>query len=184
MSSREKKLIYILFGAAFLIVNLFLYTSYNSARTQKKAVLAKGASDIKQMEEDIKNADKLQEDMDWLRDSQPEEGIHNQMRSELLATVQKSAQKYGVVRKKGPLPLPEIADEFGAYRSARVEVLANARDRELYLWLTDLQDPKKSRSITSLRITPQRNDSERVDCKLEVTQWFIPKSEDDPITAN
>jgi hypothetical protein len=53
-------------------------------------------------------------------------------------------------------------------------------DRELYRWLTDLQDPAKARSVTLLRISPQRDDATRVDCTLEVTQWFSPESEEDP----
>lgn len=179
MSNREKKLIYLLFGAAFIIVNVYLYTSYNAAKTQKQKLLAKGRADIERMQKDIDNAGKLQEDLDWLRDHEPAEGVHDAVRSNLLVAVRQSALKYRVVPKKGPQPLPERADESGAYRSARVEVLANARDRELFLWLTDLQDPQKSRSITFMSITPQRDDPTRVDCKLEVTQWFTPKAEDD-----
>ena len=77
-----------------------------------------------------------------------------------------------------PSPQREDADESGAYRSSRVKVAASAMDRELYNWLADLQDPQKSRSVTFLRITPERDDQSRVDCVLEVTQWFSPVSDE------
>ena len=80
--------------------------------------------------------------------------------------------------KVRPSPQLADADESGAYRSAKVKVEASATDRELYGWLTDLQDPRKSRSVTLLRISPQRDDPARVDCVLEVSQWFIPKIEE------
>ena len=56
-------------------------------------------------------------------------------------------------------------------------------DSQLYKWLSDLQEPRLSRSITFLRISPQRDDPTRVDCELEITQWFQPEMEQEPIVA-
>jgi hypothetical protein len=52
-------------------------------------------------------------------------------------------------------------------------------DDQLYKWLVELQDPALSRAITFLRISPQRDDPTRVDCELEVTQWFRPEIEEE-----
>jgi hypothetical protein len=184
MNNREKKLIFILFGAAFLIVNVFLFTSYNTAMKKKENQLKQGTKELKKMNKELDAWASQEDDVNWLVDNPPVVGIHSQVRSDLVSVVQRSAQKYRVTPKKAPIPQPENTEEFGAYRSARVKVLGNAMDRELYLWLTDLQDPQKGRSITSLSISPQRDDPTRIDCELEVTQWFTPEIEEEAVTTN
>jgi hypothetical protein len=185
MNNREKKLIIILFGAAFIIVNLFLFTSFNTAKQQKKALFSKGAKDLEKMELELDEADSQIPDRDWLFDNPPVEGTHGKVGAELATYTEKSALSNRVKLKKRPSPQREDAEESGAYRSARVKVLGNATDRELYLWLTDLQDPKQGRSITQLRISPQRDDATRIVCELEITQWFTPQIEEEAaVTTN
>ncbi len=184
MSPREKKLVIILVSAAFIIVNLFLFTSFNAAKQQKEALLAKGSKDLKKMERELEEADSQIPDRDWLSGNPPVEGTHGRVGAELATYTEKSALRNQVTLKKRPSPQREDIEETGAYRSARVKVVGNAADRELYLWLTDLQDPKQGRSITQLRISPQRDDPTRVDCELEVTQWFTPQIEQEAVTTN
>lgn len=184
MNEREKKLIFILFGAAFIIVNIFLFTSYNTAIQKKENQLKQGAKDLKRMENELTAWDSQADDVNWLIDNPPAEGTHGEIGAELATYTEKSAARFRVTMKKRPTPQREDAEEVGAYRSARVKVQGNAMDRELYLWLTDLQDPKKGRSITFLRISPQRDDPTRVDVELDVTQWFTPKIEDEAVTTN
>jgi hypothetical protein len=184
MNDREKKLIFILFGAAFLIVNIFLFTSYNAAMKKKENQLKQGTKDLKKMNTELDAWESQIADVDWLLDNPPVEGTHGKIGAELATYTEKSALRYKVQLKKRPSPQRENPEEGGAFRSARVKVLGNAMDRELYLWLTDLQDPQKGRSITSLRISPQRDDPTRVDCELEVTQWFTPEIEEEAVTTN
>ncbi|MCP5536659.1 MAG: hypothetical protein H7A51_10565 [Akkermansiaceae bacterium] len=184
MNAREKKLVFILFGAAFVILNVFLFTSYNTAMQKKGNQLKQGEKDLKRMEKELSAWDSQAEDVNWLNENPPVEGTHGQIGAELATYTEKSADRYRVTMKKRPTPQREDPEETGAYRSARVKVQGNAMDRELYLWLTDLQDPKKGRSITFLRIWPQRDDPTRVDCEIEVTQWFTPKVEEEAVTTN
>lgn len=184
MNDREKKLIFILFGAAFIIVNVFLYTSYRAKITQNKARLTEGAKDLKKMNKELDEADSQIDDVNWLTDNPPVEGTHGKVGAELATYTEKSALRFRVIIKKRPSPQREDTEEGGAYRSARVKVVGNAEDRALYQWLTDLQDPKKGRSITLLRIAPQRDDPTRVDCELEVTQWFMPEIDEESVTTN
>ena len=64
-----------------------------------------------------------------------------------------------------------------------MKIVANGRDPEIYRWLSDLQDPKQFRSVTRLEIRPQRGDFTRMDCEVEVAQWFFPRVEGDEIPA-
>jgi len=174
MNSREKKLIFILFGAAFLIVNLFLFTSYQSAKQKKEVALKKNAAELQLKHEEMNQSEEKVDEMNWLIDHAPQEGNHSDVRADLVTFTETSAKRNRVKTKKRPTPIPEDIEEQGAYRTARVKVTVNAADPELHRWLIELQDPEKSRSITYLRIQPQRDDPHRVDCELELTQWFYP----------
>jgi len=184
MNDREKKLIFILFGAAFVIVSVFLFTSYNTKMKQKEALFQKGSKELAKMNKELAEWDSQIDDVNWLNDNPPAEGTHGKVGAELATYTEKSGQRFRVTLKKRPSPQREDTEEIGVYRSARVKVIGNATDSEVYQWLTDLQDPKKSRSITLLRISPQRDDPARIDCELEVTQWFTPQIEEESITTN
>jgi len=186
MNEREKKLIFILFGAAFLIVNIFLFTSYTAAKQKKEMQLKKNADELVLKERQIKESDERIGEMNWLIDHAPKGGTHSDVRAELVNFTEQSARRSGVTAKSRPVPLPENFEEVGVYRTAKVKVLVNARDPELYRWLIELQNPEKSRSITKLNIRPQRDKPERIDCELELTQWFLPAAEGDAeeVTSN
>lgn len=179
MNKREKTLIAVLFGVAFFIVNIFLFTSYQAGMQKKRSQLNNGAKQLRQMDEDLAIWESQAQDVEWLSNNQPAEGVHGNIGADLVKETVTMAQRHGVILPSLPSPLPADNQEFGVYRSARVKVKANAMDEQLYKWLTDLQDPERSRSITSLRISPQRDDQTRVDCELEVAQWFTPKLEEE-----
>ncbi|MBK1832225.1 hypothetical protein JIN77_15915 [Verrucomicrobiaceae bacterium R5-34] len=178
MNDREKKLIFILFGAAFLIVNVFLFTSFTTARQKKQMELMKGEKELALKNKQLDEAGERQNEIDWLLDHAPQPGTHASVRADLVTYVQQTAQRNNLTLKKPPVPVREELEPTGAYRIAQVRVLVNARDAELLRWLTELQNPDKSRSVTMLRISPQRDDATRVDCELEVTQWFAPATDD------
>lgn len=175
MNKREKTLITVLFSVAFFILNIFLFTSYQAGMQKKRSQLNNGTKQLKQMEADLAVWDSQAQDVEWLSNNQPGMGVHGNIGADLVKETVTVAQRHGVKLPALPSPLPADNEEFGVYQSARVKVKANAMDDQLYKWLTDLQDPERSRSITSLRISPQRDDQTRVDCELEVAQWFTPE---------
>lgn len=184
MNEREKKLIIILFGAAFIIVNLFGFTSYNAALQKKQVELKTGADELKLKRRQLVEANDRMDEVDWLAENMPAEGTHAGVRADLVTFTEQSANKQRVDIKKRPRPQGEDPNETGDFRSAVVKVQVNCRDAELYRWLCELQNPKKARAITRLKITPHRDDKTRIDCDLEVTQWFSPISEDDADFTN
>jgi len=179
MNAREKKLIMILFGAAFLILNLFAYTSYSEALQKKKVQLKKGEAELQLKKIQLEEASTHQDEVDWLAKNMPIKGTHASIRAELVMLMEQTASKHRIQLKKRPTPLKENPEEEGEFRSAVVRATVNCRDAELYRWLVELQDPKKSQSITHLRITPQRNDPTRIDCDIWVTRWFTPIPEEE-----
>lgn len=184
MNEREKKLLVLLGAAAFVIVNIFGYTVYQKKMKQMQAVLHNGGKEIREKTDALVKADENLENRDWWMENQPAEGTHGRAGAELATYAERSATRYGLQIKRRPSPQRENLAEPGIYRSAKVKVSVNGRDAEIYRWLTDLQDPGKFRSITRLVITPQRDDATRMDCELEVTQWFAPQPEGGEVTAN
>jgi len=181
MNAREKKLISVLFGAAFLIVNLFAYTSYSEALQKKKIQLKNGAAELMLKKVQLEEAATHQDEEDWLAKHMPVKGTHASVRGDLVTFMEQTASKQRIQFKKRPTPIRENMEEVGEFRSAVVRASVNCRDAELYRWLVELQDPEKSRSITRLRIIPQRNDSTRtrIDCDISVTRWFTPIPEEE-----
>lgn len=186
MNEREKKLIFILFGAAFLIVNVFLFTSYTAAKQKKEAAIEKNKKSLALKKKEIDESDERIDEMNWLIDHEPGEGSHAAVRAELVTFTEQSARRNGVTSKSRPVPVPENIEEQGAFRTAQVKMIVNAPDREFYRWLVELQNPEKSRSVTRIRVNPQRDDPTRIDCELELTQWFLPATEDntEEVTSN
>lgn len=186
MNEREKKLIFLLFGAAFIIVNIFLFTSYTEAKQKKKTALQKNAAELDLKKKEIEASDERISEVDWLIEHEPKKGTHADVRADLVNFTEKSAQKKGVSLKRRPSPMPPIPDEAGRYNTARVEVFVNAADPELYSWIAELQNPEESRSVTFLRIKSLRDDPHRVDCELVLTQWFVPAGDEETeeVTSN
>ena len=183
MNAREKNLVFLLFGVAFLVINIFLFTSFKAAMQKKRSQLDIGAKKLELMEQDLATWESKADDVEWLANNQPVVGVHGNIGAELAAYTEEVAKRHGVVLSKRPSPQRADTEEEGAYRSARAKVTANAMDNQLYKWLSDLQDPELSRSVTFLRISPQRDDPTRIDCELEITQWFRPEMEEEPILA-
>jgi hypothetical protein len=183
MNEREKKLLILLGVAAFIILNVFAFSFYQKSMKRMQAILGNGTKEIEIKTEALVKADENLDDWDWWIENQPIEGAHGGVVADLAAYTEQSAGRYGVQIKLRPSPLAENLAEPGVYRSAKIKARANGRDAEIFRWLTDLQDPKKFRSITRLMITPQRDDATRMDCEVEVTQWFVPLPEGGEVTS-
>lgn len=179
MNDREKKLILLLVAAVVLIGTIFLYTTYDSKMKKNKGTYKRNADELTRMKADLAEADSKIDDVEWLAENPPVESMHGAVSADLAEFTEKSALRSGVdISKKRPAPQDEDPNEFGAYRSAVVRATANAMDDQLYRWLVDLQSPNDHRSITRLYIKPQRDDNTKVDCELEITQWFTPRQEE------
>ena len=186
MNEREKKLLFMLLGAAFIIVNVFLYSSYSSGMQRMKSELNAAKTEYRDKTDELARADERASEREWLLEYQPKEGDHRGVGTALAKYTEDTARRYGVQMNRRPQQVRENLGETGVYRSATVKVMANGRDAEIVRWLTDLQDPRKSRSITRLEIEPEKNDKTqtRMSCELEVTQWFSPAAEEDTETAD
>lgn len=183
MNEREKKLIFVLIAAAFIIVNVFAWSMYSSGMKRMQVELQQGTKELKEKIGELDKAAERQDERDWLLDNPPIEGKHRTVGGDLATYTERSAARYGVTIKGSATQLGEDINESGTYRSAKVKVKANGMDAAVYRWLADLQDPGKSRSITRLYMAPRRDVPSQMDCELEITQWFFPAPENEPVTT-
>ena len=177
MNEREKKLLILLGFAVFCIANIFAFNAYQKSQKKMEAVLQNGKKEMKEKMAALTQANENVDDWDWWEQNQPIEGTHGSVSAELATYAETSAKRYGLVIKRRPNPLREDLSDLFYFSSAKVKAEVNGRDAEVYRWLTDLQDPKKFRSVTRLAIEPQRDDPTRMNCSLEITQWFLPPAE-------
>lgn len=70
--------------------------------------------------------------------------------------------------------LPSIGDATEPFQRSRIEVVVAGDPQLISGWLSALNDLKCFRRITSLRISPNRQDPTKQDCMVEVHQWFAP----------
>ena len=85
MNAREKNLICLLFGVAFLVINIFLFTSFKSAMQKKRSQLDAGAKKLELMEQDLVTWASKADDVEWLANNQPPVGVHGNIGAELAA---------------------------------------------------------------------------------------------------
>ncbi|NWK54007.1 hypothetical protein HW115_00165 [Verrucomicrobiaceae bacterium N1E253] len=178
MNEREKKLVLILAAAGLLVVSLFGYTTYSGAMQKKKVELKKGSDELKLKKRELEQALQRIDEVEWLAQNMPTSGTHTKIRSELVSFVEQSCAKYKVNVKKRPSALRENLEEQGVFKSAVVKVMVNCTDKQMYDLFCLLQNPREARSITRMRIIPQRDDATKVDCELEITQWYSPEDEE------
>lgn len=178
MNDREKKLLFFLFGAGFIIANVFLYTVYSSGMQKMKSELNVTEKEYNDKMRELDRADERADEREWMMEHAPAEGNHRGIGTALAKFTEDTARRYGVEMKRRPRQEREDPNESGAFRSATVKVIVQGRDPQIVRWLTDLQDPRQSRSITLLKMEPQKNEPTQMDCELEVTQWFTPVDSD------
>ncbi|MGB0992411.1 MAG: hypothetical protein ACPG32_08075 [Akkermansiaceae bacterium] len=177
MNDREKKLIFLLLGVAFVLATVFAYTTFTSVMQKKKSAMAKNKTKIEEINANIDAAYDRQEEMEWYDNNQPVEGTFLEVQAKLHKFVTQSMGSK--VEKKSIVAQSADSELSGGYQKTTMKVLVSAYDPDLYRWICTLQSPKDFRSVTYIKIEPQRNDKTRVDCELNITQWFIPKSSDD-----
>ena len=161
----------------FVLVNFF---GYGALKTWK----AKVERDTKVHEQTLEvarfareQADSVQPEIDWLAENMPAEKEAELVPSQLEAYVTGRANSMNLVVTR-----PKILDNAtdGVYFDrARFQISVTGREEDLYRWLAELQSPKDFRAVTTLRLSPNREDDTKIDAVVQVEQWFPPKATDE-----
>ncbi|BCX50040.1 hypothetical protein HAHE_39480 [Haloferula helveola] len=178
MKPREKRLLIAFAVILFAMVNFYGYKVY----TEKKAKVAK---DITTKELELRVAlgnlderDSKQKEIDWLNRTTPDPMEGGAAQSQLESFVSSRARSSGLTVDR-PKILPN--DERGEfYHRAIFQINVSGKEDALYRWLVQLHSPKDFRAITGLQLKPNREDDTLIDAEVQIEQWYLPVSSDNP----
>jgi hypothetical protein len=178
MSPREKRLLIFLGAAVFVIVHvaalkMFFLPQLASARSDAKSFQDKSLD----AEFRIESQEENREEIDWLLKYEPQPITPQDAESQLEELANREAQRRGLEVKRRKIQ-PKIEDPALKYHRARVDLEVSGSERVLYQWLDRLHSPADFRAVTSMTMSPKRDDDTQIDCRITVEQWFIPKTKD------
>ncbi len=171
MSEREKNLLLIMLGALFIVANVgaYLYVfepQMNKARSAKLGAERK----LEQAEGTLAREEQIQPDKDWLETTGSTVVTPEQAQTKLRGLIKRQADSKGLDTRS----LTYIRFEEGAhYTRVRVFHKCTGMEEKMQQFLTAIHKPKQRQVITKLKLKPQANDLERIDCEIEVEQWVI-----------
>ena len=185
MSEREKRLLFLLLGALFVILNLGLYKKVYEVRlnaADSKLVTAK--AELDQAKTLIETRDLYESEMSWLSRNKPRPSSVQQAQTRLEQFVKGQARSQRLDIKSTKLQ-SSITDASLNYQRVRIQVTLNGLEQQLYSFLSRLHSPNDFRAVTVMRLNPQKNDDTRIDCQILVEQWISPLgSEENPVASN
>ena len=184
MTDREKRLVYMLTGAAFVVVNLGVYKKVYEVRSKAAdSKLVAAQATLSQATTLIETREIYETEMKWLGQNEPKRSSVQQAQTKLQQLVQSYAKGQGLTTKSTKLQT-SITDPGLNYHRVRIQVEVNGMEQALFRFLTTLHSPKDSRAVTLLRLNPQKSDDTRIDCQVMIEQWFTPDDgEDNPIAT-
>jgi hypothetical protein len=178
MSSREKKLLSLLLIAGFIMLNFFLYSQYHQKKSIYETNLDTANNQLRQAISNQNNSELFTEQMQWLAENEPVPSNAQTVQGQLQELVEKEAQTAGLTLK--PKSQEFIAtDTTGTYyHRAQMKISVTGREDSLYRWLHVINDPASFRAATQIRLTPNTQNDELIDCTAFISQWFPVETTD------
>lgn len=175
MSDREKRLLYLLIGAAFVVVNLGVYKKvYETRLGAAESKLLGAQAKLEAAQTLIDTRDVYEAEMKWLEAREPKQATtQQQAQTRLQQLVQTYAKTQGLETKETRLQT-SITDPSLNYHRVRIQVTVSGTEQQLYPFLARLHSPNDFRAVTYMRVGPQKNAPTRADCQVMVEQWFVP----------
>lgn len=175
MSDREKKLLFSLLGALFIIANFFAYSNFYEPRikdAEKRKKVAEAT--LAQSQAIMSQKADWEKTRSWLQRAEGQPTTYQTASSKLQSFVKRSADRRGLITKK-----EDILDQVkGAnYDRVRVRFRVNGLEQQIQQWILEIHRPQQLQVITKFDLKPQKNDLTRADCEIEIEQWFIPAEE-------
>jgi hypothetical protein len=172
MSDREKKLLALMLIAGFVILNFFGYTMYAQKKTLFNTQFESAKTRLQQAITFQESSSELSEEMDWLKENEPEAASYQAVQNSLQAFAETEARNLGLTIKSQEL-LP--TDTEGVhYHRAQIKINLTGQEQALYRWFEAVNDPAAFRAAYQIRLTPNGQDDTLIDCSATLAQWFPP----------
>lgn len=175
MSDREKKLLFLLGFAAFLMANFFAISWFSGKRQEMASKLNEAQTKLEQAHLYAESFDKVLEEREWLSAHYPEPKARQTVEAELEQFGSNLARTSQLELKPAPAGVKILAaNETGRFHRAKVQFAVSGDESNIVRWLHQLHDPEKLRANTFLRLSPKRDENTKADCTVIVEQWYIP----------
>lgn len=171
LTSKEKRLLFALVGALFLLLNVVALKTFLGRRAALQANIAVLESELMQSRTVLGQKDYWVERAEWLQANQPTDDTttvddDNRFMDFVESTAKQSGLAY---TKRGGGPSPS---QGALYAEVFDQSTVKGDMKSLTEWLSKLQQPKEFRAIKQLRI--KSGEPPEVICDIEVARWFRP----------
>lgn len=172
LSKREQRLFFGFVLTLFLAACWFLWSFYSSYRDDALKISRELSQREAEYEVLLEERDKWTQRAEWLAKHQPvftsradvDQAIADDMRANQFPAVETEFKR---------LVDPHESNE---YVQAGVIFTATGKLEDIFAWLHTLQRPEHFRIIRSLRVLPDKDDPELVNCEIELLRWYRPNN--------
>lgn len=177
MNAREKRLVILMGLVGFLFLNLYAVRWYRQKRESVTRERDQAELTLQNARSFLEMKEQFADEIDWVAKYEPAPAAVQEIDSALQKFSQEEALKAGLTVKRQK---PQTAEkpEGASFHRARIEFQVTGTEAALYQWLDKLQSPQQFRAVTSLRLTPERDDDTKIDCTVIIEQWFVPQPVD------
>lgn len=177
MSEREKKLLFVLGGTFFLILNFIGFNMLYLPGVQK-AESAKMSAEgtLSAAEKTLSLREKYEPEMAWLERSGTVRTTPLEAQSKLQALLRKQASARRLEIRDSRIITYQPGTHFD-----RVKVLfkVTGMERDIISWLTSIDQIGQRQVITKMEAKPQNNDITRIEVEIEIEKWILPPVDED-----
>lgn len=170
LSSREKKLVFLIFGLLFIFGNVIALSWWRGELDDLKK--EQHDLDLALIEAEALYGERSEWEnrQDWLDSAIASFPGREAADAELLKLVETSARQVGVVLGSAELLEPPGEDEEYFARSG-VSVRASGTLSQLAKWIHGFQEPKDFRSLTNFEFENDGKDPGMVHCRFQCWEW-------------
>lgn len=171
LSPRERRLVLVIGGILFLLVNLFVLSSIRQRFARTGVEITTKQEELARLKAIIAEGETWQEREEWITLHQPQLENREQAGVTLLEEVRQIARASNVVIEKPSLGGIEAQ---GVYQSVSVYVETRSSWDALITLLHALQQPEHFIVFESAHLQVDSRDATQMQARLRIAKWYAP----------
>ena len=171
LTSKEKRLLFMLLSALFLLLNVVALKTFLNRRAALQTNIQTLEAELMQSRTVLGQQAYWSERAQWLESNQPTDDVSTvDDDNRFIEFVESTAKQSGLAyTRRGGGPVPSEGRPYAEVFDAST---VKGNMKSLVEWISKLQQPKEFRAIKQLRI--KSGEPPEVICDIEVARWFRP----------
>ena len=172
MKASEKRLL-LIFTALLAVIGGFMLSGQLQSWDHLIDRQAR-ALDLEKMEADalLQQAVMWRQKQEWLLKNQPHAESDFDADEGLTKTLNTKAMELGLEIVKPAQPLTPIKTAFASEHGVAMTVKGDLP--AVFRWIYSVQSPSEFRVVSSVKVTPNKDDAAKADCVIEFWRWYRP----------